>query len=80
MHVEPYISGRPFEFKPDWDYYARRVAQTLAYISEVYGWDEKALLMGTVQANLFHGNFEEQAPKKVDLRRTEKKLTLEDFL
>jgi len=80
MHVEPYISGRPFEFKPDWDYYARRVGQTLAYITEVYGWDERALLMGTVQANLFHGNFEEEAPKKVDLRRTEKKLTLEDFL
>lgn len=80
MHVEPYVSGRPFEFKPDWEYYARRVAQTLAYVTEVYGWDERSLLMGTVQADLFHENFEGEKPKKVDIRKTEKKLTLEDFL
>ena len=80
MHVEPWISGRPFEYKPDWEYYARRLAQTLAYVTEVYGWDERALLMGTVQADLFHENFEEEKPKKVDFRKTDKNLTLEDFL
>src|SRR3990170_2560535 len=74
MHVEPWISGRPFEYKPDWEYYARRLAQTLAYVTEVYGWDERALLMGTVQADLFHENFEEEKPKKVDFRKTDKNL------
>src|SRR3990170_801938 len=50
MEVEPYVSGRPFEKRPDWEYYARRVAQTLAYITEAYGWDEKALFTGTLPA------------------------------
>ena len=81
MHVEPWVSGRPFTFKPDWEYYARRVAQTLAYVTEVYGWDEKALLLGTVQADLFHEGFEpEEKPRKVEVHRTKKELTLEDFL
>ncbi|TLZ59471.1 MAG: DNA polymerase II, partial [Methanobacteriota archaeon] len=81
MHVEPWMSGRLFEFKADWEYYARRVAQTLAYVTEVYGWDERALLMGTVQADLFHEGFEaEDKPKKIELQKTKKELTLEDFL
>ena len=80
MHVEPYVSGRPFQFKPDWEYYARRVAQTLAYVTEVYGWDEKSLILGNVQADLFAEDFAgESAPKRVELKKTEKKLTLEDF-
>ena len=81
MHIEPWVSGRPFEHKPDWEYYARRVAQTLSYVTEIYGWDERALLMGTVQADLFHENFDEQKkPKKAEVQKTEKKLKLEDFL
>src|SRR3989475_12564479 len=44
MQVEPYLSGAKFEKRPDWEHYARRVAQTLAYVTEVYGWGEKALL------------------------------------
>ena len=82
MHVEPWVSGRPFEFKPDWEYYARRVAQTLSYVTEIYGWDERSLLSGNVQADLFHESFEgeeKKEPKKVEVLRTEKKLTLEDF-
>ena len=80
MNVVPYVSGRPFEGTPDWDYYAKRVAQTLAYVTEVYGWDERALYTGSLQpkqSTLFHQDFEEPdaGPKKVD-----KKLTLEDFL
>ncbi|MEK6852238.1 MAG: DNA polymerase II, partial [Candidatus Thermoplasmatota archaeon] len=81
MEVEPYLSGRKFERAPDWEYYARRVAQTLAYVTEVYGWDEKALFTGTQpakQKSLFSEDFgvvaEEPGPRK-----TEKKLTLEDF-
>jgi len=78
MGVEPYVSGRPFEGTPDWDYYAKRVAQTLAYVTEIYGWDEKALYLGTQQATLFHANFDEP-PKKVAPVKTDKTLTLEDF-
>lgn len=79
MEVEPFLSGRPFEKTPDWEYYARRVAQTLAYITEVYGWNEKALVTGTLppqQTSLFGEDFEEG---KARPRRTDKKLTLEDF-
>src|SRR2546422_8431183 len=80
MDVEPFVSGRAFEKKPDWEYYARRVAQSLSYVTEVYGWDERALLMGTVQADLFHEGFEpEEKPKKVEVQKTKKELTLEDF-
>jgi DNA polymerase I len=82
MEVEPYVSGRPFEKRPDWEYYARRVAQTLSYITEAYGWDEKALFTGTQpaqQKSLFSEDFNGEAPPPDGDRRTEKKLTLEDF-
>lgn len=32
--VEPYIDGTPFEFKPDWAYYARRLEDTLNRVLE----------------------------------------------
>ncbi|MCW6167112.1 MAG: hypothetical protein LVQ64_01525, partial [Thermoplasmatales archaeon] len=32
---------------PDYAYYADRVAQTLARVTEVFGWDAVALLKGT---------------------------------
>jgi DNA polymerase, archaea type len=82
MEVEPYVSGRPFEKRPDWEYYARRVAQTLAYITEVYGWDEKALFTGTQpaqQKSLDSDDFARTEEPAEGPRRSEKKLTLEDF-
>jgi len=82
MEVEPFVSGRPFEKVPDWEYYARRVAQTLSYVTEVYGWDEKALLSGTQpaqQKSLFSDEFNGEAPPGQGPRKTEKKLTLEDY-
>ncbi|MGI0150204.1 MAG: DNA polymerase domain-containing protein, partial [Thermoplasmata archaeon] len=82
MEVEPYVSGRPFEQAPDWEYYARRVAQTLAYITEAYGWDEKALFTGTQpaqQKSLFSEDFNGEGAPSEGVRRNEKKLTLEDF-
>lgn len=79
MQVEPYIPGRRFEFGPDWDYYARRLAQTLAYVTEIYGWDERALYMGSTQARLDHDAFEGPEPAKAAAIKTERKLTLEDF-
>jgi len=82
MEVEPYVSGRPFDKRPDWEYYARRVAQTLAYITEVYGWDEKALFTGTQpaqQKSLFSEDFEGETSSEPGSRKADKKLTLEDF-
>ena len=78
MEIHPYISGRSFGRPPDWDYYARRIAQTLAYVTEIYGWDEKALYLGTQQATLFHDNFK-GVPTRAAPTKTDKKLTLEDF-
>lgn len=39
IEAEPFISGRTFEYAPDYEYYARRVAMTLARITTVFGWD-----------------------------------------
>ncbi len=50
--VEPWVEGRAFNRDPDWDYYADRVAQTLARVTEVYGWDAAALVRGSHQRRL----------------------------
>jgi DNA polymerase, archaea type len=52
QEVEPWIEGRAFTTRPDYDYYAERVAQTLARVTEVYDWDARALLGGNVQRKL----------------------------
>ncbi|MBM4249243.1 MAG: DNA polymerase II [Euryarchaeota archaeon] len=46
QQVEPYIDGRPFEHRPDWKYYARRLAVSLSRATEIFGLDERALLTG----------------------------------
>ena len=51
--VEPFISGAPFEGKPDYSYYAERIAQTASRITEVFGWTEKDLMLGNQQSTLF---------------------------
>ena len=51
--VEPYVSGAPFKAKPDYRYYAERIAQTASRITEVFGWSEKDLMMGNQQSTLF---------------------------
>ena len=50
--VEPYIPGKPFTKRPDYQYYARRIAETLARITEVFGVDEEELFSGRKQRNL----------------------------
>jgi len=64
--VEPYISGVPFAGRPDHRYYAERLAHTASRITEVFGWDEKNLLLGSQQATLFGGGFETDAPDRND--------------
>jgi DNA polymerase I len=83
QQVEPYVSGIQFNVKPDWEYYARRLAQTLSYVTEVYGWDEKALLTGkqaAKQTSLLHEEFNGESKKeKPEVKRTDKSLKVEDF-
>jgi DNA polymerase, archaea type len=46
QEIEPWIEGRPFPAgrAPDYAYYADRVAQTLARVTEVFDWDADRLL------------------------------------
>jgi DNA polymerase, archaea type len=52
--IEPWIEGRTFPatLKPDYAYYADRVAQTLARVTEVFGWNAADLLKGSRQQTL----------------------------
>jgi len=52
QEIEPWVDGRPFTKEPDWEYYADRVAQTLARVTEVFDWDATALLRGSHQRRL----------------------------
>ncbi|MDR3206689.1 MAG: DNA polymerase II [Candidatus Methanoplasma sp.] len=58
QQVEPYVSGVEFIGRPDYKYYAERLAQTASRITEVFGWSEKDLMLGSQQATLFGGGFE----------------------
>jgi len=84
MIVEPYVSGRPFEKKPDCRYYAERIAQTAARATEVFGWNEKALLTGSQQVTLFDDAFSSTEParpkKNSPVRKSGKTLDLDDFM
>ncbi len=83
QQVEPFVSGRRFEASPDWKYYAERLAQTIARATEVFGWDEKSLMMGSQQFTLFDDTFEKGRRKEKDrfeVKKTEKKLNLDDFM
>ena len=85
QEVEPYISGADFEGSPDYKYYAERLAQTASRITEVFGWSEKDLLMGSQQRTLFDDDFgskETQEKKKkepVTPKAASKSPRLEDF-
>ncbi|UAL07628.1 MAG: DNA polymerase II [Candidatus Methanogranum gryphiswaldense] len=53
QEVEPYVSGVEFTAKPDYEYYAERLAQMASRVTEVFGWTEKDLLLGSQQKTLF---------------------------
>ena len=84
QEVEPYVSGRPFTYRPDYRYYAERLAQTLARVTEFFGWSEKDLIMGSQQVTLFDSSFEEnpvisQKKSKPASKKTSKTTSLNDF-
>ena len=79
--VDPYVDGKEFDKEPDWQYYAKRVAATVARVTEVFEWDEDALLTGTQQQTLFGGKFDsEKKNTKPKPNITEKQVSLEDFM
>ena len=53
MQVEPYFDDDPP--RPDHRYYAGRIARSLARVTDVFGWTEADLLLGSQQATLFDG-------------------------
>lgn len=61
QEVEPYIPGRPFEAKPDYRYYAERLAHTISRVTEVFGWNENDLMIGSQQSTLFNQDFQGRA-------------------
>jgi len=64
--VEPWVDGRAFPKEPDWGYYADRVAQTLARVTEVFDWDAAALLRGSHQQRLGATESSETGPRASD--------------
>lgn len=55
MKVEPWISGKQFTYRPDYKYYAERLSRMAGMITEVFGWGEKDLMMGSQQSTLMDG-------------------------
>ncbi len=64
QEVTPWVEGREFpkEKRPDYGYYAERVAQTLARVTEVFGWDASQLLKGSRQRTLLESEPGEAPP------------------
>ena len=88
--VEPFVSGVEFTGKPDYRYYAERLAQMASRVTEVFGWSERDLMMGSQQATLFSDAFasppgkDRDPPKKAEARpeapKPKKRVSLDDFL
>jgi len=79
---EPWVEGRPFTAKPDYRYYAQRLSATIARVTDSFGWDERSLVSGVQQSSLLGNDFEakREARNNSQLRKTEKKLKLDDFM
>lgn len=58
QEAEPFLSGMPFDKLPDWGYYARRMATSLARVTDHYGWTEEELLTGRRQHTLDSGKWD----------------------
>ena len=84
QNVEPYVSGKEFKEKPDYPYYAERLAQTASRVTEVFGWGEKDLMSGSQQRTLFSDAYETTSMKASDEKKPQakpkpKKTNLSDF-
>lgn len=52
LKAEPVIEGVEFTARPDYKYYAERLAMALARITEAFGCDERTLMQGNSQRTL----------------------------
>ena len=80
QEVEPYVAGRKFDTKPDYKYYAERLAQSVVRVTDVFGWDERRLLTGAQQSTLFEETRSVESSKKTRTKKTSSKMSLEDFM
>ncbi len=84
QEFEPWVEGRPLSegVRPDYKYYATRLAATIARVTDSFGWDEKSLVSGVQQSSLFDKDFENKKRARVTAkpRKTDKKLNLDDFM
>ncbi len=86
MKVEPWISGVGFVARPDYKYYAERLSKMASMVTEVFGWGEKDLMLGSQQATLFDSDmFSKEDKPKTDrepptVPKTKSKVSrLDDF-
>ena len=80
QECEPFILGKEFEKKPDYKYYAERLAQSVTRVTEIFGWNEKRLLTGQQQQTLFDEDKQRDGDRKVEVKKTTGKMSLEDFM
>lgn len=80
QEFEPWIEGRPFAAKPDYKYYATRLAATIARVTDSFGWDERSLLSGVQQSTFKDLDFVEKRAAKHEPKKTNKKLSLDQFM
>jgi len=80
--VEPWVEGREFKAKPDYKYYATRLAATISRVTDSFGWDQKSLVTGAQQVTFKDNDFENKRAAKVAAqpKKTDKKLNLDDFM
>ena len=52
IKAEPVIEGIEFASRPDYKYYAERLAMALARVTEAFGCDERTLMQGNSQRTL----------------------------
>lgn len=82
QEVEPYIPGRKFDARPDYRYYAERLAHAVARVTEVFDWKEEDLMMGSQQFTIFDPSFDSAASsQQSDEKKASKgkKTSLLDF-
>jgi len=86
QRAEPVIEGIEFTAKPDFKYYAERLAMALARITEAFGCDERALLQGNSQRSLEFFSEEKPALKvepaipQASAKKVNTKATLDMFM
>jgi len=84
QEFEPWVEGRPLSegVRPDYRYYATRLAATIARVTDSFGWDERSLVSGVQQSSLFNRDFEnkKRARAAAQPKKTDKKLNLDDFM